>query len=495
MSDLSSLSPLALLRVLRLNRNRIVSSPCSAPDGKTGAAGIGLIPRCFPQLEVLELGYNRISSIAALHLRGLTELRVLTLEGNDITRVDGLAGLPHLQQLVLAKNKIKRLEPGGRSFAGLPELRGLQLEENGLRTLAGFGTLPKLQALFLGYNRLSELNELDHIGGGASGGGGGCPALLEISLRNNPLARKHLYRNAVIRKLAPSLSSIDGREVTAEERERTEALYAAGVPGGSIGPGGEPLVSASPSGMPGAVYFYADAPRVPQLALGMGMGATTGPGPSAPSPSAAGGAGAGGEKVPLQTKSFSMGFVDFSPLGHGTHHGHGHHAQMQQAQQQQQQQQQGLFGVGGIGIGGLGIGGVSIGHRDRDHGHSHGGHHGHGRGDHSYGGGQGQGGAGLAHQMANLSLNLHSNLSATSALSNPRGSFSGASGMAGGGGIGNAQGGGGVSGLGLSSSPPQQYQQLGAFGSAKPMMGAVMGASSGGNIKPVRGSSSKPRKM
>ncbi len=38
---------------------------------------------------------------------------------------------------------------------------------------------------------------------------------------NNPLARKHQYRPTLIRRI-PSLSLIDGKEITADERERTD---------------------------------------------------------------------------------------------------------------------------------------------------------------------------------------------------------------------------------------------------------------------------------
>ena len=166
---------------------------------------------------MLELGYNRITSISGLHLRGLCFLKVLTLENNEITKVDGLSQVLTLQQLVLTKNKIKRID--ARSFSGLTELRGLQLEENGLRTLANLGPLLKLRSLFLAFNRLSELTELDHILPERA-----CPGLQEITVRNNPLSRRHLYRPTLVRKL-PSLTVIDGKEVTFEEREKTEQMF------------------------------------------------------------------------------------------------------------------------------------------------------------------------------------------------------------------------------------------------------------------------------
>lgn len=313
--------------MLRLNRNRITSIPFHEASGR------GLLARCFPHLEVLELGYNRISSIAALHLKGLNELRVLTLESNELTRVDGLSGLTSLQQLVLAKNKIKRFDVGtglagmaGRSFAGLTELRGLQLEENGLRSLAGLGSLPKLRALFLAYNRLSELSELDHLSSDRCS-----PVLQEVTLRNNPLARKHLYRATLIRRVQNTLQSIDGREVTPEEREKSDAIFA----NTASGPNGEPLIGPA-GGMPnGAVYFYAD---------------------SRPT-----------DKVPIKVQSFNLaGFGDAANLGGalGLAHPHAHaHAASSPTHSSSSHP---YFQPGplppGLGIGGVSIGGHGVAH-------------------------------------------------------------------------------------------------------------------------------------
>ena len=355
LTDVTSLSPLPLLRVLRLNRNRIAAVPMHDASGK------GWLGKCFPSLEVLELGYNKIVSIPALNLKGLNELRVLTLEANEIAKVEGLHHLTNLQQLVLAKNKIKRFELGGTStgsssvsgsfgsvptltkssFAGLSELRGLQLEENGLRSLAGIGTLPKLRALFLAYNRLTELSEFEHIASDR------CSAVLqEVTLRNNPLARKHLYRPTLIRRLGASIQVIDGREVTQEEREKAEQIFA-NSSSVAMGSNGEPLINLAPGGMPtSGIYFYSDQPRLP-------------------------------DKVPLKVQSFNIaGFAEPTPSPH-------HH-------QQQQQQAQGSsayhansnpsphsLGIGGIGIGGIAMGVAQHHHHSHTHQQQHHQHHHH----------------------------------------------------------------------------------------------------------------------
>ena len=114
------------------------------------------------------------------------------------------------------RNKIKALD--AHSLAALANLRELRLEENGLRTLDHFAPLPKLQVLALGSNRILDVAELEKLGA--------LPALQQIVLVNNPVARKQLYRPTLIRRL-PSLKSIDGRELTLDERDRAELIFAA----------------------------------------------------------------------------------------------------------------------------------------------------------------------------------------------------------------------------------------------------------------------------
>ena len=53
-----------------------------------------LPPLC---VQVLQLGSNQVTSISSLQLGGLGSLRSLFLQNNDITRIDGLAGLFNLQ--------------------------------------------------------------------------------------------------------------------------------------------------------------------------------------------------------------------------------------------------------------------------------------------------------------------------------------------------------------------------------------------------------------
>ena len=62
-------------------------------------------------------------------------------------------------------------------------------------------------------NRVPEFWEVDRLSE--------LPHLMEISLMNNPVARKPNYRTAIIKRL-PALIVLDGKEITPEERQRIE---------------------------------------------------------------------------------------------------------------------------------------------------------------------------------------------------------------------------------------------------------------------------------
>jgi hypothetical protein len=74
-----------------------------------------------------------------------------------------------------------------------------------------------VQVLEVSNNRLTELEEIDYL----------VPlrSLSDFRVANNPMTKKHLYRPSVINRLA-SLSMLDGREVTRDERERATTLFA-----------------------------------------------------------------------------------------------------------------------------------------------------------------------------------------------------------------------------------------------------------------------------
>ncbi|GBG23854.1 Leucine-rich repeat-containing protein 9 [Hondaea fermentalgiana] len=206
--SVNSIRGLGSLTVLQLSRNRLTG---------LGAKVLASLPR----LQHLELGQNRIESIKDLHLGSCKELRVLRLDGNEISIVDGLEGCTGLRELDLSKNKFRSMESFEREVPALANLRCLHMEDNGLRSLGDLKQCVKLHSLHLNSNRLLDLDELDRLM---------CiPFLLELSVAGNPVARKKMYRSRVVFGMV-ALKFLDGKEITNEERLRTDALLSQGGP-------------------------------------------------------------------------------------------------------------------------------------------------------------------------------------------------------------------------------------------------------------------------
>lgn len=167
----------------------------------------------LPNLQVLEVGFSNIAELRFFSQLPLQTLRILHLPGNEITKIEGLSHMEQLRELVLDKNKIKQFEE--KSFDGLKALRELRVEENGLKSLLHLGPLPRLRALYLSLNRIGEFGELDRLRP--------LKHLLVIHMAQNPVARKPQYR-AQLLSCVPTARAVDGKEVTAEERERIEQL-------------------------------------------------------------------------------------------------------------------------------------------------------------------------------------------------------------------------------------------------------------------------------
>ena len=195
----------------------------------------------FPALRALHLRSNGVSSVASLNLTVAKKtLRVLHLQENDISRLDGLAGLRSLEELALDRNRVKSVEPG--TFDGLVNLRELRMEENGLKSLSNFEPLVRLRALRLSCNRVAEVSEVEKLGALAE--------LRELTLASNPVTRKQVYRPMALRH-CENLRALDGKEVTDEERHHVEYLFspvdaaaaAAAEAAANFQPGGPPALT------------------------------------------------------------------------------------------------------------------------------------------------------------------------------------------------------------------------------------------------------------
>lgn len=89
----------------------------------------------------------------------------------------------------------------------------IYLSKNSLRSLQGVQQFQNLHVLSAADNLLQDFSELDCLLGS-------CPALEVASFEGNPLACLPNYRAHVIAKLG-TLKCLDGRNITAEERQRS----------------------------------------------------------------------------------------------------------------------------------------------------------------------------------------------------------------------------------------------------------------------------------
>ncbi|KAJ3213041.1 Leucine-rich repeat-containing protein 9 [Clydaea vesicula] len=221
LTNIDSLTRLRGLKYLSLNGNKIERLLVTDSPGyfnKNIESDTKVTPEynlsyiLFPNLEELYLGNNLISKISDLGLGRIPNLRYLNLNGNKITKLDGLEHLTSLISLVLDKNHIKSAEPS--SFLSLVNLRDLHLRENRIKTLCHFDCLPNLQKIFLQGNRIQEISELEKFK---------LPNLQEISLTGNSVSRRQIFRVTLIMR-CPNLLVIDGKDVTEEERLRVEGF-------------------------------------------------------------------------------------------------------------------------------------------------------------------------------------------------------------------------------------------------------------------------------
>lgn len=134
------------IRVLRMQRNKIseltayMLDPCS-------------------NLTELDFGDNEISHISLPVFKELTQLRVLHLQINRLTKVENLfRNLPLLEFLDLSRNRITRLTCS--DFANLTQLSSLYLYSNRISKLpsCAFKDLNNLEILRLGSNKLLTID-------------------------------------------------------------------------------------------------------------------------------------------------------------------------------------------------------------------------------------------------------------------------------------------------------------------------------------------------
>ncbi|WP_428097254.1 Calx-beta domain-containing protein [Candidatus Rariloculus sp.] len=159
---------LSKLREIWLENNQLTALPPGLFDGLSA-------------VEILQLNGNHLVSLPVGAFDGLSAVWLLHLHDNRLSSlpVGVFDGLSSLQQLLLVDNRLSSLLAG--VFGGLSDLTDLDLEESGLSSLpAGvFDGLSSLQRLNLEYNQLSDL-PADVFDGLSS--------LTELTLKGNRLS-------------------------------------------------------------------------------------------------------------------------------------------------------------------------------------------------------------------------------------------------------------------------------------------------------------------
>ncbi len=201
----------ATLRMLELGSNRLRTVAPLATFG-------------FEALEELWLAKNKITSLEGL--RNMPRLRLLSVQANRIRDLAPLRDVPTLEELYVSNNMLESLaslapspspppetssgepskdpsEKSGTPAPSLPNLRVLDAANNQLTSLAGVERLAALEEVWAGYNRLIDFADVEACLRDKA-------SLNTVYLEGNPLQLRApaLYRNKV-RLALPQVQQID----------------------------------------------------------------------------------------------------------------------------------------------------------------------------------------------------------------------------------------------------------------------------------------------
>ena len=141
-------------------------------------------------LEHLEVYQGLVKEIR--NVNHLTNLRVLDLSFNKISKIEGIDELVKLEKLYLSNNRISVIE----NLGTLRNLIVLELGSNRIRRIEGLGNLKNLQELWLGKNKIESMHDLDEFQ---------LPKLGQVSLQSNRLCD---WSATFFRKVAPNVTNV-----------------------------------------------------------------------------------------------------------------------------------------------------------------------------------------------------------------------------------------------------------------------------------------------
>ncbi|VVC33524.1 Leucine-rich repeat,Leucine-rich repeat domain, L domain-like,Leucine-rich repeat, typical subtype [Cinara cedri] len=126
------------------------------------------------RLRLLSMQHNLLTKLDGISGAGLSRLVFLDVYGNQLERITGLESLNNLRVLLLGKNRIKRIE----GLKTLHRLEVLDLHGNQLTQIGGLQSQGELKVLNLAGNQIKVLGSLDLTG---------LRSLRELNLRRNRL--------------------------------------------------------------------------------------------------------------------------------------------------------------------------------------------------------------------------------------------------------------------------------------------------------------------
>ncbi|KAJ7525200.1 hypothetical protein O6H91_17G041400 [Diphasiastrum complanatum] len=137
------------------------------------------------------------------NIKDLSKVTHLNLHNCNITNIETLEGLKNLEVLLLSFNKVTRM----KGFAQLEVLKKLDLSYNLVKRIEVLEAVSNLVRLDLAGNEISVIEDIERLHSQI-------PALLHLSLKNNPIEERIGYRQMVL-KAVPSLVKLDGISVAA----------------------------------------------------------------------------------------------------------------------------------------------------------------------------------------------------------------------------------------------------------------------------------------
>ncbi|XP_060780549.1 leucine-rich repeat-containing protein 9 [Neoarius graeffei] len=165
---------------------------------------LSLEPVPKPRPKLLTLDERSVLTAARANI--LSQITVLNLHGNSLSKMKEISRLMALRQLTISFNALTHLD----DLSHLPNLECVDASFNQIITLEGIRGLPRLRELDLRWNQLSQVQEDTSVLCKHT------PSLQRLDTRHNPWSQGESVRMVVLGQLK-TLTHLDGVLVTEEE--------------------------------------------------------------------------------------------------------------------------------------------------------------------------------------------------------------------------------------------------------------------------------------